>query len=777
MGGLPREVTGFVGRRQETAQVKRLLSKARLVTLTGAAGVGKSRLALRVGDAVRRAFADGVWLVEFAELGDASLVGSAVAAELELPNTSAQEPESALEAHLADKRLLLVLDNCEHLLGTCGGLVASLLPRAPGLRVLATSREPLGIPGEHVWPVRPLSVPSDAEALSGGSAQRYEALALFEERANAVVPGFELGPDNNVTVAQLCRRLDGLPLAIELAAARLRALSVEQMLATLEDRYELSTAHRAASPRHQTLRAAVEWSFDLCSELERILWARLSVFAGGFDLEAAESVGAGDGLAAEDVFEGVVGLLDKSVLTREEGEGRARYRMLNTIRHFGREQRARRGEESVLRKRHRDYYLRLAERAEADWFGPHQPEWLDRFHVDHADVWAALDFSLAEPGEVRGGLRMTSVLWWYWIGRAIRDGRQWLGRALALDTESSHERAKALWVDGWVAVAQGDTPHAVPMLDECVAVARLLGAGALTFDRTLAGMTKPDHGLLPDAVPLLEQAVADYRATGVSNPLAALALCNLPTVANLLGDPEHAAELCEEWSAICEAQGERWTRSWALWVLAVARWRQGDVRQAGEHAKESLKLKRVLDDKLGLPCCIGLLGAFAMADGETTRAAFLFGMSEKMWEPIGEPIFGWGTFRDWSEQWKARAREILGQQAFGAACERGRQLTVEAALADALGERAEPPPGTRPQPSLPQLSQPGPSLPQLTRREREVAELVAQGESNKEIAASLTVSQRTAETHVEHILSKLGFASRTQIAAWYIRAHDASARD
>jgi non-specific serine/threonine protein kinase len=749
--------------------MKRLLSKGRLVTLTGAAGVGKSRLALRVGDAVRRAFADGVWLVELAELEDASLVGSAVAAELELPNTSAQEPESALEAHLADKRLLLVLDNCEHVLATCGRLVAGLLPRAPGLRVLATSREPLGIPGEHVWQVRPLSVPSDAEALlEGGSAQRYEALALFEERAAAVVPGFELGRDNIVPVARLCDRLDGLPLAIELAAARLRALSVEQMLATLEDRYELSMAPHAASPRHQTLRAAVEWSFNLCSELERTLWARLSVFAGGFDLEAAESVGAGDGLAAEDVFEGVVGLLDKSVLTREEGEGRARYRMLNTIRHFGREQGAGCGEESVLRKRHRDYYLRLAERAEADWFGPRQPEWLDRFHVDHADVWAALDFSLAEPGEVHSGLRMTGALWWYWIGRAIRDGRQWLGRALALDTEPSHERAKALWVDGWVAVAQGDTPHAVPMLDECVALARLLGAGALTFDRTLAGMAKPEHGLFPDAVPLLEQAVADYRATGVSNPVATLALCNLPTVSNLLGDLERAAELCAEWSAICESQGERWTRSWALWVLAVARWRQGDVRQAGEHAKESLRLKRVLDDKLGLPCCIGLLGAFAIADGETSRAAFLFGMSEKMWEPIGEPIFGWGTFRDWSEQWKARARKVLGQQAFEAACERGRQLTAGAALADALGEKAEAPAAPRS----------GPSLPQLTRREREVAELVARGESNKEIAASLTVSQRTAETHVEHILNKLGFASRTQIAAWFIQAHnDTSARD
>jgi non-specific serine/threonine protein kinase len=740
-----------------------------MVTLTGAAGVGKSRLARHVAGAARRAFADGVWLVELAELGDASLVESAVAAAMELPNTSGREPRAVLEAHLADKLLLLLLDNCEHLLETCGHLVLSLLPRAPGLRVLATSREPLGIPGEHVWQVAPLSVPSVAETLlEGEPAIQYEALALFEERASAVVPGFALGRDNEVTVARLCQRLDGLPLAIELAAARLRVLSVEQILARLDDRYELLAVHRAALPRHQTLRAAVEWSFDLCSELERILWARLSVFAGGFDLEAAESVGAGDGLAAEDVLEGVAGLLDKSVLTREEGVARARYRMLNTIRQFGRERPAERGEESVLLRRHRDYYLRLAEQAEGDWFGPRQPEWLDRFHADHADVWAALDFSLTEPGEVRSGLRMTGALWWYWIGRAIRDGRHWLGRALALDTEPSHERAKALWVDGWIAVAHGDTPHAVPMLDEYVDLAPLLGAGALTFDWNLAGMTKPDHALLPDAVPLLEQAVAEYRTTGVINAVATLVLCNLPTVANLLGDPEHAAELCEEWLAICEAHDERWARSWVLWILAVARWRQGDVPQASKHAKESLRLKRILDDQLGLPCCIGLLARFAIADGDTPRAAFLFGTSEKMWEPIGVPIFGWGTFRDWSEQWKARAREVLGQQAFDAAREQGRHLTREAAIAYALGEEAKAPPGPLP----------GPSLPQLTPREREVAELVARGESNKAIAANLTVSRRTAETHVEHILSKLGFTSRTQIAAWFIRTHDDdSARD
>src|SRR4030088_89150 len=329
LGSLPAEVTSFVGRREAMAEVKRALSTSRLVTLTGVGGTGKSRLALHVAREVRRAFADGVCLVELAKCQDPSLLGDTVAAALGLSDLSNRDPVTVLVCYLADKHCLLVLDNCEHMLAGCAHLVAELLPAAPGLRVLATSREPLGIIAEHVWPV-----PPEASSPGAGWGQRYEALALFGQRAAAVVPGFALNEGNVVAVARLCQRLDGLPLGIELAAVRLRVLSVEDILARLEDRFRLlTTGNRAAPARHQTLRAAVEWSFELCTNLERTLWARLSVFAGEFDLAAAEEVCAGEGVLAEDVFTGVAGLVEKSLLTKREGAPVARYEMLQTIRH------------------------------------------------------------------------------------------------------------------------------------------------------------------------------------------------------------------------------------------------------------------------------------------------------------------------------------------------------------------------------------------------------------------------------------------------------------
>ena len=315
-------------------------------------------------DGCERAFPDGVWLVELASLRDGSLLDDAVAAALGLTDLSNRDRDTVLVGYLANKRLLLVLDNCEHLLSDCAHLVATLLPAAPGSRVLATSREPLGMGGERVWPVPPLSVPD--ESVPGESAGHgYEALVLFEERAAAVVPGFTLNRDNEKSVARLCQRLDGLPLAIGLAAVRLQALSVSEVLARLEDRFRfLTCGDRAAPARHRALRAAVEWSFDLCTELERTLWARLSVFAGGFELAAAERVCSGDGLPSVEVFTALAGLVEKSLLITGTEAPVARYRMLETISQYGHE-RLTNDEDVVVRRRHRDYYLRLCEEAEA----------------------------------------------------------------------------------------------------------------------------------------------------------------------------------------------------------------------------------------------------------------------------------------------------------------------------------------------------------------------------------------------------------------------------
>jgi predicted ATPase/DNA-binding CsgD family transcriptional regulator len=641
-------------------------------------------------------------------------------------------------------------------------LVGDVLPAGAGWRVLATSREPLDIAGEQVWPVPPLSVP-DAESLAvDGGVHRYEALTLFEDRAAAVQPGFAINPDNEEAVAGVCQRLDGLPLAIELAAVRVRALSVEEILARLEDRYRLLTAgNRAAAPRHQTLRAAVEWSFDLCTELERTLWARLSVFPGEFDIQAAEQVCAGEGLVAQEVLPGVAGLVDKSILTRSERGGHARYRMLDTIRQYGRERLTDSGEELALRRRHRDYYLRLSEQAEAEWFGPNQIEWINLFQTEQANWWAALEFSLAPPDEAHSGLRMaaTAGMFSLYVG-PIRNGRRCGDYALALDTAPSRERAKALWVASWIALTQGDLAHASSVLDECSELARRLGdETALDYATQFTGRLRTLQNQLPEARTLLEQAAQRHRAAGrLSSPTSA-ALMYFSMVTDYLGDTERAVSICEECVAISEAHSERWSRSWALWYLAVAWWRSSDRQRAGKYVKDAVHLKRALNDRLGIPFGVDLLGLVAGADGEPERAAVLFGIGERMWGPIGTPLFGSSTLLDAREQCTARAGEALGERAFQAAFQRGRQLTFDAAVAYALGEKTAPPVAAT-------ASAAAASEPVLTKREREVAALVARGMTNKDIAAELVISQRTAEAHIEHILNKLGFASRTQIAAW-----------
>ncbi|WP_345444760.1 ATP-binding protein, partial [Actinoallomurus vinaceus] len=350
---LPAEVTSFVGRRHEVAEVKRLLSVSRLVTLTGPGGVGKTRLAGRVGALLRRAFADGVWLVELADLANPDLLVPAVCEALRIRDHSARPAVEVLIDHLRDAQALVILDNCEHLVPECAVLVEALLRSAPRLRVLATSRQPLGVGSEQSLSVPTLPVTSDGDV----GVVAGDAVRLFAERAEAVVPGFVVTEDNREAVERICRRLDGLPLGIELAAVRLRALSVQQLLARLDDRFRLLTSgSRAVLPRHQTLRALIDWSYGLCTEAERSVWARISVFSGGLDLEAAEQVCVGDGIAREDMLDLVGGLVDKSVLVREEHPGTVRYRLLETIRQYGRERLIASGTEHLVQQRHRDYY-------------------------------------------------------------------------------------------------------------------------------------------------------------------------------------------------------------------------------------------------------------------------------------------------------------------------------------------------------------------------------------------------------------------------------------
>jgi DNA-binding CsgD family transcriptional regulator len=485
------------------------------------------------------------------------------------------------------------------------------------------------------------------------------------------------------------------------------------------------------------------------------------VFPGEFDLEAAEKVCAGDGVAAQEVFPGVAGLVEKSILTRHEGGDHARYRMLDTIREYGRERLADSGEALALRRRHRDYYLRQCEQAEADWFGPNQVDWGNRFRAEQANWWAALEFSLAPPDEAHSGLHMAAPvgLFSIYVG-PIRHGRHCVDHALAVDTAPSRERATALWVDSWIALNQGDLARASSVLDECSELARQLGdETALDYATQFMGRLRALQNKLPEARALLEQAVEHHRAAGRLNSTTFAAWTYLSRVTDYLGDSERAISICENLVAISDAHGERRSRSWALWYLAVTLWRRGDLQQASKHVKDALELKRTLNDQFGIPFCVDLLALVAATAGQPERAAVLCGISERMWEPIGTPLFASAILLDARQQCKAQAQKTLGELAFQAASQRGRQLPFDAAVAYALSEKTAPPVATTAPADVA-------SEPALTKREREVAALVAQGMTNKDIANELVISQRTAEAHIEHILCKLGFTSRTQIAAW-----------
>ena len=421
VGNLPAELTSFVGRRGEVAEVRRLLSGSRLVTLTGVGGVGKTRLALRAAAGLRRAFGDGVWLVQLDQLRNEALVAQAVTGVLGLHARSGFSPEAALAEYLADRRLLLLLDNCEHLVDAVAKLADQLLRAAPGLRVLATSRESLNIAGETVLPVAPLPAPDPGQPLTVATLARFPAVGLFAERARQVVPGFTVTEANMAAVAGICHRLEGLPLAIELAAARARVLSAEQIQARLGDRLGLLTRGGRANPtRQQTLRASIGWSYELCSQAERLLWTRLSVFAGGFELDAAEGICADDQLAAGDVLDLLAALADKSVLIAEHGASGVRYRLPETLREFGQERLRESGEYTALRRRHRDWYEQLARQADTSWLSRQTADRVARLFREHANVQAAQDFCQTEPGEAEAGLRIAMHVWLFYYFDGVR---------------------------------------------------------------------------------------------------------------------------------------------------------------------------------------------------------------------------------------------------------------------------------------------------------------------------------------------------------------------
>src|SRR5215510_727296 len=511
-GNLPAELTSFVGRRGELAEVRRLLAGSRLVTLTGVGGVGKTRLALRAAAGLARAFPGGEWLVRLDQLRDEALVAQAVAGALGLQDRGGYAPAAALADYLAGRRLLLVLDNCEHLVDAVAELADLLLRAVAGLRVLATSRESLTIDGESVLPVPPLPVPPPGRRLTAAELTRFPAVGLFAERAAQVVPGFAVTEANAAAVAGICRRLEGLPLAIELAAAWLPVLSPEQIDARLGDRLGLLTRGGRTQPaRQQTLRASIEWSYELCSQAERLLWTRLSVFAGGFELDAAEGICADHRLASDEALELLAALADKSILIAALGEGVARYRLPETLREFGQERLQESGEYTAMRRRHRDWYEQLARRVDIDWLSPQIADLTARLFREHANVQAAQDFCQTEPGEAEAGLRIALHVWFFqcWIAGFVSEGRYRLDQVLARVGEPTVWRAQGLLLASFLAAVSGDHGAVQPLLEQGSSLAgQLDDPASRAFAAWVAAHLCLFAGDLPQAIAYSEDALA-----------------------------------------------------------------------------------------------------------------------------------------------------------------------------------------------------------------------------------------------------------------------------
>jgi len=768
-GALPAEMTSFVGRRRELAETRRMLARSRLLTLTGPGGVGKTRLALRMAAEVRRSFPDGVWFVELAALRDPQLLPHTVANALELRQVSA-DPAADLASYLEQQTLLVVLDNCEHLTDACAVLASKLLAAAPKLRILATSRHVLGVEGEQILSVPPLSVPEADRDVSAGDATHFESVTLFLDRAAAVAPGFAITDSNRTTVVELCRRLDGIPLAIELAAVWLRILSPAQILDRLEDRFRLLTgSRRAAAARQQALDATVGWSYELCSPTEQLMWARLSVFSGGFDLEGAEAVCTGDEIACDDVLNLLAGLVNKSIVIRQQAteQTTAWYQMLESIRQYGAE-RLTDDQARALRVRHRDHYRSVANGFADEGFGPHQADWFMRLRRESGNLRAAIEFCLAEPGEAAGALEIAAPLWNFWFAGFLREGYRYLRRALELATERTAVRAHGLFAASYLAMFATDFERNATMLAECTQIAAGLDDDLLDAQiKECRGQATLYQGDLPGAVELLEQARREYQAIG--NALGEFDTLILLSACTFFLDDPRVDDFSRQALTLAEHHGAQSSTAYALWSVGIAQWRAGDFYEATQSLRRSIRLFQPMHDLTGISFGVQALSWCAAFAHPGERAARLLGAAQAVWRTSGAKVDETNAYSVFDSRSEDALREAMGSSAFESdlfqrAIAEGAAYSFEQAVALALGEDddVEGPDETVAAPTRPGADKPG----GLTRREWEIAQLLGEGLSNKDIAARLVISQRTAETHVERILTKLGFTSRLQVASW-----------
>ncbi len=782
--GFPARLTPLVGRGRELAElhIRLRLPEVRLLTLTGSGGSGKTRLALAVADELRDAFQNQVFFVDLAPVSDAVLVPSAIASALRIRTASpvsdagiAENVEPSAENsallrslidRIQDRRQLLVLDNFEHVL-PASTHVAALLEACPRLKILVTSRSPLRLDGEYEFPVPLLAVPDPVKLPPVNELPRFEAIALFLQRAQAVKPDFALTEANAPAVVAICQMVDGLPLAIELAAARIRLLPPQALLTRLSDPLALLTGGGRNLPtRQQTLRATLDWSYDLLSPEEQRLFSRLAVLVRSWTLEAAEAVAGSDGDTAQ-TLEILASLLDKSLLRQEDtAEGEARFSMLATIREYALERLESTGEAPAARQRHASYFLALAEEAAPRLRGPRQAEWLARLERDHDNLRLALRWAL-QAGEAEMAVRLGAALWrfWWFLGH-LGESRRWL-EGLLDDSRSISPAVRAQALSGTFAVL----PHALAadptsylkateFFTESLALCRELGdARGVALSLGNLGQIAVEQGDVERGIPLLEESLALLRELGDRERIAR-ALHSLGTAALLAQQNERAEEALRESLAIRRELGDRPGVVASLTTLARAAAARSDDQAASAFLGEALRFARDVGANPVVAQAIDELGRRALAAGRSEQAARLFGAAETVRAAAGalpSTLAQRALERDLTA-----IRAALGDPSFSAAMTAGDALGREELIEQALATLAELTPS--PAPALP-VRPPDPAYP-LTAREREVAALIARGKTNREISDALVIAEGTTERHVANILNKLNLHSRSQIAVW-----------
>lgn len=630
---LPIQLTRFIGRESEMAEVERMIGTARLLTLTGPGGSGKTRLALQAAADLLEAFREGVWLVELARTSDPALVPRVVSSVLHVREQQGRPIVDTLIDHIGLKKLLLVIDNCEHLIAACAELVETLLSACSNLSILSTSREPLGIPGEVVLRVPALTTPAMG-ATTAQAVKRFESVELFVDRARSTHPSFVLSDSNASAVAAICERLDGIPLAVELAAARVQAITVDQISERLHDRFRLLTAgSRTALARHQTLRAAVDWSHDLLSDRERVLLRRLAVFAGGFTLDAAESVCGVEPIESEEVLDLLSNLVSKSLVQLEAGSMEGRYRLLGTIREYALEKLGAAREADSFRDLHLDWCIRFAEEGEPELRGPEQQAWLDRLHTELDNFRAAFGWGAAQEDPQRA-LRLGSSLLEFWIVRADwGEGRQWLEAALGLPGEVDPAvRMKALRAAGELADVLSDYPSATAHFESSLAMARELDDGR-AIAAALIGLAHEAErtGRFRSARPLLEEAVSILRSAGDEPSMAR----SLGGLAWLEDNYRVARSLWEENLSIRRRLGNQEMVAWSVLQVGLSAQGMGDYEAARTAYRESLEIGKGLGYKRLIARSLTQLGELSRSEARLEEARALFEETLPTWREIG----------------------------------------------------------------------------------------------------------------------------------------------